>query len=842
MASTSEHAGSTVASSATHAEQDSVSGDLPTQTRVVIIGGGSIGCNIAYHLNLLGWTDVVVIERHQLTSGTTWHAAGEVVPGLLGDEWACDLYTYGRDLIADLEERTGHATGWRQVGYIQPADTPERVEECRRASAFMNRMGIEVHEISPAEAAERFPVGDFSSTLSAFWFPNEGRTNPVDTTMALARGARDRGTQIVQDTSVEQILTANGRAVGVRTDRGDVAAEHVVIAAGMWSRQIGASAGINLPLQAAEHYYLITEQIDGAHRDLPLLEDPHCWAYFREEVGGMMVGLFEPDAAPWNVERVPDHFSFGEIDPDWDRVGPHLERAFTRVPAMATAGIRKLFCGPESFTPDLAPLIGEAPGLRHCWVAAGLNSLGILYGPGLGKVVAHWIVDGACPVDHTAFNVDRFADGSHNTPAFRRARTPELLSKSFGSHFPNSTFTTARGLKQSVLHDRLRAAGAHFVESHGWELVDWFAPTPEQARVEHYSWGRQNWFDWHAEEHHAARNDVVVIDMSSMSKFLVQGPDACELLSSVCGNDVDVEPGRVVYTAWTNEAGGFEADLTVTRLEAESFMVVVGENSHGHTVTWLRRHLRSDQFVTITDITSGVTQINIHGPRARDLLSVISDADVSNDGFAFMTARHIDVGFFDVLALRVTYVGELGWELHVPSIHAVQVYDLVVEAGRRFGLRTAGMQTLASLRLEKAYRDFGVDIDNTDNPIEAGLGFALRLDKPGGFIGRDALAAIHATGTPTRRMLQFLLTDPEPLLFGNEIVYLDGSAVGHLQVGAYGHTLGGAVGLGFVSLDVPVTAELVGAGRWEVDVGGSMVGAQASLKPILDPGLQRVRC
>jgi len=819
-----------------------MSAELPSQARVVVIGGGSIGCNIAYHLNLLGWSDVVLVERDKLTSGTTWHAAGEVVPGLLVDEWACELYTYGRDVIAVLEARTGHATGWRQVGYLQPADTPERVEECRRASGFMNRLGIEVHEISPTEAGELFPVGDFSATLAAYWFPLEGRVNPVDMTMAIARGARDHGTRIVQDTRVEQILTAHGRAVGVRTDRGDVAAEHVVIAAGMWSRQLGASVGINLPLQAAEHYYLITEAIEGAHRDLPLLEDAHAGAYFREEVGGMMIGLFEPDAAPWNVDRIPDSFSFGEIPPDWDRVGPHLERAFVRVPAAAGAGVRTLFCGPESFTPDLAPLVGEAPGLRNCWVVAGLNSLGILNGPGLGMVLARWIIEGACPVDHTSFNVDRFADGTHNTPAFRRARTPELLAKSFGSHYPNSTFTTARGLKRSVLHDRLAANGAYFTESHGWELPDWFAPTPEQARIERYSWGRQHWFAWHAEEHRAAREDVVVIDMSAMSKFRVEGRDACELLNRVSCNDVDVAPGRVVYTAWANEAGGFEADLTVTRLEAESFLVVVGENSHGHTETWLRRHRRHGQFATITDITPGITQINIQGPKARDLLRTISTADLSNEGFPYLSARRIDVGYFDVMAMRVTYVGELGWELHVPALHAVQVYDLVMQAGQQFGIRNAGMQTLSSLRLEKAYRDYGVDIDNTDNPIEAGLGFAIRLDKPGGFVGRDALASIHAAGTPKRRMLQLLLSDPEPLLYGKETILLDGDAVGHLQVGAYGHTLGGAVGIGFVSLEEPVTASLVDTGRWEVDVAGRPVAARASLRPLFDAGLERVRC
>ncbi|MBD3677086.1 MAG: GcvT family protein [Rhodobacteraceae bacterium] len=814
---------------------------FPSHAQAVIIGGGSIGCNLAYHLTKLGMTDVVVLERDKLTSGTTWHAAGEIVPAVLGNEWECEFYTYGRNLIAGLEEETGQATGWRRPGYIQPADTPDRVEEMRRGAAFMNRFGIEVHEISPAEAAERFPIGDFSKTLAAFWYPLEGRTNPVDTTMALARGARSRGARIIEDTSVEAILTRNGTAVGVRTDKGEIQAEHVVICAGMWSRQIGATVGINLPLQAAEHYYLITEPMEGIHRDLPLVEDPHSWAYFREEVGGLLVGLFEPDGAVWNLDEIPQNFSFGEIEPDWDRMAPHLERAFERVPAAANAGLRKFFCGPESFTPDLAPLVGQAPSLRNCWVAAGLNSLGILNGPGIGMALAHWIVEGHCPVDNTSFNVERFADGSHNTPAFRSARTPELLAKSFGAHFPNESFKSARGLKQSVLYDRLKAAGAYFSEGSGWEQPDWFAPSPEQAKIEAYSWGRQNWWDWHAEEHRAAREDVIVMDMSSMAKFQVEGPDACALLSRVSCNDVDVEPGRVVYTAWTNETGGFEADLTVTRLAADKFLVVVGENSAGHTETWMRRNLRAGEFVTITDITAGITQINVHGPKARELMQRVSSADLSNEAFPFMSAQDIDVGFFKVLALRVTFIGELGWELNVPAIHAVQVYDLLMEQGKDLGVRNAGMQTLNSLRLEKAYRDFGIDVDNTDNPIEAGLGFAVKLDKPGGFIGRDALAAIKEQGVPKNRMLQFLLNDPAPLLYGNELIYLDGEAVGHMQVGGYGHTLGGAVGIGFAELDEPLTAKRVEAGTWEVLVAGTRYPATASLKPLFDPTMGRVR-
>ena len=814
---------------------------LPSQAQVVIVGGGSIGCNIAYHLTELGITDVVVLERDKLTSGTTWHAAGEIVPAVLGAEWECNLYLYGRKLISHLEAETGLATGWRGVGYIQPADTRERLEEMRRGAAFMNLHGIEVHEISPSEAAERFPIGDFSTTLAAFWYPQEGRTNPVDTTMALARGARTRGARVIEDVAASEILMRNGHAVGVRTCQGEIAAEHVVIAAGMWSRQLGAKAGLNLPLQAAEHYYLITDEIDGIHSELPLLEDPHNWSYYREEVGGLLVGLFEPEAAAWMVEAIPENFSFGEIEPDWERMGPHLEAAFKRVPSAAEVGVRKLFCGPESFTPDLAPLVGEAPGLRNCWVAAGLNSLGILYGPGIGRTLAHWIVDGRCPVDHTAFNVDRFADGTQNTPAFRRARTSELPAKSFGGHFPNDNFKTARGLKRSALYDRLKAAGAHFSESHGWELPDWFAPTPEEARIETYSWGRQDWFDWHAAEHRAAREDAILMDMSSMSKFLVQGRDACALLNRISCNQVDVAVGRVVYTAWANEAGGFEADLTVTRMDQDRFMVVVGENSHGHTETWMRRHIRPGEFVTITDMTAGITQINLHGPTARDILEAVSTADLSIAAFPFMTAQMIDIGFFQVFALRVTYVGELGWELQVPCLHAVQVYDLLVNAGANHSLRNAGMQTLSSLRLEKAYRDFGVDLDNTDNPIEAGLGFAVKFDKPGGFIGKEALAGIKAAGTPKRRMLQFLLADPDPLLHGNEIIYLDGQPVGYIQVGAYGHTLGGAVGIGFAETEGPLTADCVSSGEWSIEIAGKHFPARASLKPLFDAQMERVR-
>ncbi|WP_371059960.1 FAD-dependent oxidoreductase [Rhodosalinus sp. 5P4] len=815
--------------------------DLPSHAGVVIVGGGSIGCNTAYHLTKLGVSDVVVLERDRLTSGTTWHAAGLVVAGLLKSEAECEIYTHGRDLYARLEEETGVPTGFRAVGYLQVASNEERVHEMRRVAPFMRRHGIDMVEISPREVQELFPVGDVSDVLAGFYIAEDGRANPVDVTMSLAKGAQMGGARIFETTAVTDIVVRGDRAVGVRmADGHEISADHVVICAGMWSRQLGAKAGITLPLQAAEHYYLITDKIEGLPRDLPVLEDPKTYTYYREEVGGLMLGLFEPGAAPWKVEGIPETFAFGEIEPDWDRVGPWLELAYSRVPGALDVGVRKLFCGPESFTPDNAPLVGETPELRNCWVACGMNSLGILNGAGTGRALAHWIVEGVPPIDVTGINVNRFTR-HHATPAFRRDRTTELLGKLFGQHFHNEAPKTGRNLKRSVLYDRLAAAGAYFTEGNGWEQPDWFAPSPAQAKIERLSWFRQNWWDWHAEEHRAAREDVIVMDMSSMSKFAVEGPDACALLSRLSCNDVDVAPGRVVYTAWVNDRGGFEADLTVTRLSETKFIVVVGENSHGHTEMRMRRHIGANEWITITDLTAGITQINVHGPKARQLMQRLSETDLSNAAFPFMTAQEIDIGYYAVLALRVTFVGELGWELHVPATQAVQVYDLLVEAGRDLGLRNAGMQTLNSLRLEKAYRDFGIDVDNTDNPIEAGLGFAVKLDKPGGFIGRDALAAIKAQGVPKTRMLQFLLEDPEPLLYGNEIVRLDGKEVGHLQIGGYGHTLGGAVGIGFVALDCAVTPEIVEAGPWEVDVAGERVPARAALRPMLDPAMERVK-
>ena len=814
---------------------------IPQQARVVIVGGGIIGCSVAYHLAKSGWKDIVVCERDRLTSGTTWHAAGLVVSGMLNDETSTDIYTYSRDLYNHLEEETGLATGFKSVGYLQVACDEERLEEMRRSAAFMRTRDINCNEITLEKARELWPSARFDDVIAAFYTAEDGRVNPVDLTMSLARGAKIHGARILEGLSVTGLIQQDGKVTGVATDQGEISSEYVVNCAGMWARQFGEMAGVNLPLQAAEHYYLITDDMKAMHRGLPVLEDPDSYAYYREEVGSMMIGLFEPVAKSWNLEFIPESFSFGEIEPDWDRMAPFIEKAYERVPAAADLGIRKLFCGPESFTPDLAPLVGETSELKNLFVACGLNSLGILSAGGIGRLLAQWIIDGRPDMDVTGIDVNRFHDCQRN-PRYRDDRLVEVLGKMYEPHFPNLGMSSARNVKQSVIHERLKDAGAFFVESASWEIADWYAPEGQKAEVEKYSWGRQNWFPYHEAAHHACRNDVVLMDMSFMGKFMVQGNDAERVLNHICCNDIAVDPGRIVYTQWVNEAGGLEADLTVTRLTQKEFLVVCSDTGHGHVKMWMDRNIPKDAHAFVSDVTSSYTQINLHGPRARDLLSDLTSVDVSNESFPYLAAREIDIDYARLLAIRVTYVGELGWELYIPTEHAVQVYDRIVEAGRAYNLKHAGLQTLNSLRLEKGYRDYGHDIDNMDTPLEVGLGFAVKLDKPGGFIGRDALAAQKAEGGYKSRLLQFKLKDPEPLLHHAELIFRNGQFAGYIRAGAYGFTLGASVGLGFVESDAIITNEQVRADVWEIEIAGKLFAAEASPRPLFDPMMERIKC
>ncbi|CAB4748330.1 MAG: FAD-dependent oxidoreductase [Actinobacteria bacterium] len=805
---------------------------------MVIVGGGVIGCSVAYHLAEAGWTDVVLIERDKLTSGTTWHAAGLMTCFGSFSETSMQMRLYTRQLYRELEAKTGQATGFSAVGFIEAAADKDRLEEYRRVAAFNRLCGLEVHEISPREIAERFPIADINGLEAGFYVPDDGRVNPVDVTMALAKGARANGVQIFEEVTATGVKVSDERVQSVTTALGDIECDYVVNCTGMWARQFGQAHGVNIPLQAAEHYYLITDTISGIDSTLPVFEDPSAHAYYREEGGGLMIGLFEPVCAPWNVDSIPQDFSFGEISPDWDRMGPYLERAMQRVPISLEAGIRKFFCGPESFTPDLQPFIGEAPGIRNYFVAAGMNSVGILTGGGVGRVVANWIINGKPDVDVTGFNINRALPHQRN-PQYRAERTVETLGLVYQTHYPGRTVTTARGVKRSPIHHLLKERGAYFRDVSGWEGADWYASPGEIPETGELTWGRPHWFESWANEHRAIREGVGLMDMSFMSKFLVQGEQAGALLDYVSANAVDGADGVITYTQWLNDSGNIQADLTVTKLGANKFFVVASDTAHGQVLQWLTRHGK-DFAATVTDVTSGYAQFNIHGPLSRDLLQAATTADMSNSAFPFRTAREIDLGFARALCVRITYVGELGYELYVPTEQAVHAYERLCEVGQQVGLVHCGLKALASLRMEKAYRDFGHDIDNTDSVLEVGLGFAVAWDKASDFIGRDAALKQKNSGPLHRRLVQVKLLDPLPLLYHGEILLRSGEVVGYVRAASYGHTLGGAVGLAMVDATEPITADYLTAGTWEVEVAGLKVPATTSLRPMYDPTNEKI--
>ncbi len=822
------------------ADRNGTPATLPERAQVVIVGGGVIGANVAYHLTKLGWKDVLLLERRQLTSGTTWHAAGLITSAGMAHETLLWMARYTRDLYVGLEEETGQATGWRPIGHLHIARTPERLETLRREAAFVRGFGVDNREISPKEFQDLWPEARVDDVLAAFHVPDEGRINPADVTMALAKGARMGGATILEGVPVTGFTTHNHRVTGVVTPQGTVECEVVVLAAGMWSRQLGELAGVSIPLQASEHYYMITEPVDWAHPDLPVVEDPDLYGYYREEGGGILVGLFEPVGGPWSVDRVPEEIEFASLPPDWDRVGPYLDRAMDRFPRLREAGIKTMFCGPESFTPDLGPMMGEAPELDGFFVAAGLNSLGILLGGGVGALTAQWIVEGVPDQDVMGFAIDR-TQPHESTPAFRRDRTVEQLGALFGDAvWPNWHPSTARNVRRSAIHDRLAAKGASFSATSGTEYPEWFAGPGGDTHQTH-GWHRDESFPHQEREHRAIREAVGMIDMSLMANILVQGRDAETVLNTLSAKDVSVPVGRIVYTQWLNERAGIEADITITRLAEDRFMVVSTDLTHRRVLARLRRHTPEGAHVAVTDLSAGTCLMTVQGPRSRELLARLTSADLSNEGFPYLTAREIDVHYARVLAMRVTYVGELGWELHVPADLGLTVYDALVEAGEDLGYRDVGLYAMNSLRMEKGYRDYGLDVDNTDTPIECGLAFAVAWDKPGGFIGREALLRQREAGPPKRRLVQFLLEDPEPLLYGGEPLLRSGEWVGYNRIGAYGHTLGGAVGLGMVEDEDGIPAEAIAEWKFELEVNGARYPAKASLTPLYDPKRERIK-
>ena len=827
---------------------------LPTQARVVVAGGGIIGTSIAYHLAKLGWSDVVLLERDQITSGTTWHAAGLMVTFGSLSETSTELRKYSKELYSTiLEEETGMSTGFMPVGFIELATDAGYLEEFRRVSAFNRKCGIDVQEISPAEVRDHFPLCNVDDVLAGFYVPTDGRVNPVDATSALARAAKQRGVTICEGVAVEGVTSEGGRVAGVQTSAGHITCEHFVNACGMWARQLGEHSGVAVPNQAAEHYYLITEPMEDIGREWPVIEDPSRCTYIRPEGGGLMVGLFETDAASWSVGRVPDDFSFGEIEPDWERVAPFLEQAMGRVPRSLEVGAKKLFCGPESFTPDLAPIVGESPEMRNYWVCAGLNSIGILTGGGIGRMLATQIVEGRADVDVTGYLPARLQP-YQATPAYRQARVVESLGKVYKCHYPNRPTETARNVKRSPLHERLAARGAYFRDVSGWEGADWYAGEGAAPEVGELTYGRPAWFGTWATEHAACREGVVLIDMSFMSKFLVQGRDAGRVLDRLATAKVDGEPGTITYTQFLAEHGTLEADLTVTKLapgaltshQSPCFLVVATDTAHRHVESLLHRGIGEDHAAAVTDCTGAYAQINLQGPRSRELLSQLTSVDVSDAAFPFRAAKRIDIGCATLVATRITYVGELGYELFVPAEMAVHVYDEIVRVGEQpdFGLTHCGLKALGSLRMEKGYRDYGHDLDNLDTLLEAGLGFTADYDKAGGFVGMEATLAQKSKGVGAlpRRLVQVLLDDPEPLMYHGEVVYRNGEVVGDVRAASYGHTLGGAVGLSMIEgVAESITPAWIREGAWEVDVAGVRHPAQASLRPLFDPKNEKIR-
>jgi len=813
---------------------------IPQHAQAVIIGGGVIGCSVAYHLADMGLKDVVLIERDQLTSGTTWHAAGLMCTFGSTSEVNTAMRRYTRDLYARLEAETGLSTGFKPIGFIEAAADRDRLEEFRRVAAFNRYCGVEVEEISPSEIKKLFPPARVDDLLAGFYVKDDGRVNPVDATLSIAKGARMKGARILEGVTATGIHKENGRVTGVKTLQGDIRTEYVVNCAGMWARQLGELSGVNIPNQAAEHYYVITEQIKGLPPDMPVLEDPSHHGYYREEVGGMMIGLFEPVCAPWHVDKIPDTFSFGEITPDWDRMGPFIEKAMSRVPITLEAGIKKTFCGPESFTPDFAPIVGESPEVKNYFVAAGMNSIGIIMGGGIGRLIAFWIVNGDPDADITGFNIDRL-HSFQNNPRYRRDRTVEALGLAYQCHYPYKTLKTARGAKRSPFHDRLTDHGAYFKDVSGWEGADWYAPESEKAEVENHAWGRENWFPFWEAEHRAARENVVLMDMSFMSKFMIQGRDAGNVLNHISANEVNAKVNQITYTQWLNPHGTLEADLTVTKLAQDRFMVVTADTMQRHAETWLRRHIPEEAHCFATDMTSAYSQLNIHGPNSRALMQTLTTADMSNRAFPYRHAREIEIGYARVLCIRITYVGELGYELYIPAEQALHVYEMIAEAGKQFDLRHAGLKALNSLRMEKGYRDYGHDMDNTDNAYEAGLGAFVKLDKADDFIGKQACIRIKQEDDRTRRLAQVLVRDPEPFLFHAEIVLRDGKPVGYVTSGSYAFTLGGAAGLFMIQADRPIDAGYVSGGTWEVNIAGTLYPAVVSLKSMYDPDMERIK-
>ncbi|NRP21221.1 4-methylaminobutanoate oxidase (formaldehyde-forming) [Ensifer adhaerens] len=812
--------------------------NFPTHAQVVIVGGGIIGCSVAYHLTKLGWTDVVLLEQGQLSGGTTWHAAG-LVGQLRSHANMTSLIKYSTQLYSELEAETGLATGWKNCGSVSVARSADRMTVLKRTAASARAQGVAIEVISPKEAQDLWPVMAIDDLAGAVWLPGDGKANPTDLTQSLAKGARNRGARIIERVRVTGISVADGVVTGVETDQGTISAEIVVNCAGQWARKVGLMCGVSVPLHSAEHMYIVTGRIEGVHPDLPVMRDPDGYIYFKEEVGGLVMGGFEPEAKPWGMKGIPDDFEFALLPDDWDQFEILMQSALQRVPQLATAEVKKFYNGPESFTPDNNFMLGEAPELKNFYVGAGFNSMGIASAGGAGRALAEWIVNGAPTMDLWPVDIRRFATFNNN-PRWLHDRVKETLGLHYAMPWPNRELDTARPFRRSPLYDRLAAKGACFGSKMGWERANWFATEGEKP-VTDYAFGRQNWHEAVKREMKATREAVGIFDQTSFAKLLIQGRDAAVTLNRICAADIDVAIGRSIYTGLLNDRGGYESDLTVMRLATDRFLLVTGSAQAVHDADWIRKNLPADAHVSLTDVTSAYSVLALMGPKSRDILTRLTSADLSNEGFPFATIREIDIGYATAYANRMTYVGELGWELIVPTEFAVGVYEALHDVGRDFGLTDCGYYALEALRLEKGYRAWSRELTPDITPYEAGLGFAVSLDKPDGFIGREALVAAKMKGTSSKRIVQFTVDDPLPMLWGGELILRDGQPIGEVRSAAYAHTLGRSVALALVDNPAGVDRAFLETGRFEVELAGDRFAATVHLSPAYDPKGLRVK-